>query len=95
MREDEIEALLKLDCAKLEVGETWNNPDTFTAIIHIPHDLATTSTTDPDNHYAFTGEGDTRQKAIAEVWQKYQKFMSTESGIRALHAANGQLMFRI
>lgn len=95
MREDEVEALLALDNAGLEVGETWNNPATFTAVISIPRNLTTTTTVPVDQHYAFTGEGLTRQEAIATAWQKYQTFMTTASGRRALEAASGQLMFRI
>lgn len=86
LREDEIEALLKLDRAGMHVDKTWNNPDTFTARIFIPYDL-TTATSDPNYHYAFTGEGNSRQEAIFHVWSKYQKFMETESGIRAREEA--------
>lgn len=92
MTEHEMEALLKMDRAGLSVGRTWNNPDTFTASIAIPYNL-TTATSDPDNHYMFTAQGNTRQEALANVWQKYQGFMETESGRRALAAANGQMMF--
>jgi hypothetical protein len=94
MREDEIEALLKLDGAGLRVVK--EDPQQFFALIYMPHDLDKASnTTDPANHYVFRGTGVTRQEALANVWQKYQTFMSTKSGQRALAAATGQLMFRI
>lgn len=94
MREDEVEALLKLDGAGLRVVK--DDPQQFSASIFIPYNLdKAENKTNPANHYVFRDTGVTRQEAIAKAWQKYQMFMTTKSGQRALAAASGQLMFRI
>ena len=92
MREDEVEALLALDNAGLEVGRTSNLTQQWEAVIRIPKDL---HTQDRPQGLAFTGYGETRQEAIANVWQKYMHFTSTEIGLKAIADANGQMMFRV
>lgn len=92
MREDEIESLLALDNAGLEVTKTLAR---WEAIIRIPKDFHRPHQPDNSSALAFTGYGDTRQTAIAEVWQKYQQFASTGVGFQAISDANGQLMFRL
>jgi len=96
MREDEMEALLRVDGAGLRLRNTYAG---YEAEIRLPHDLETRD--DPQqtrHHYMFTGRGVTRQEAIAKVWQEYQKFMVGEHGqaaLKALQGNDGQLMFRI
>jgi hypothetical protein len=102
MREDEMEALLKLDGAGLRVRKVYAG---YEAEIRIPHDLDTNPKYDKDgrfNHcYLFSATGVERQEAIAKAWQDYQTFMTGEHGQAALKAlqnledGNKQLMFRI
>lgn len=84
MREDEMEALLKMDGAGMEVVRLYAG---FEARIQHPKGGAS-------DCVMFTGFSPHRHEAIAEAWQKYQKFMSTESG-RAMLNRDGQMMFRI
>lgn len=95
MREDEMEALLALDGAGLEVygGRTGPGYAGYRANIRFPADFNNPKIPS-DHHYMFTADGATRQEAIAKVWQQYQKFMTTKHGVDALQSA-GQLMFRI
>jgi hypothetical protein len=94
MREDEVEALLKIDSAGLRVRKTYAG---YEAEIRLPHDLDTR--TDASKHcYLFDATGVNRQQAIALVWQKYQQFMVGEHGqaaLKALQDRNGQMLFRI
>jgi hypothetical protein len=96
MREDEMEALLRIDGAGLRVRHEYAG---FVAEIRLPHDLEERD--DPQqtrHHYLFQERGLTRQEAIANVWQKYQQFMTGEHGqaaLKALQDGNGQMMFRI
>jgi len=100
MREDEMEALLKIDGAGLFVNKAYAG---YEARIHIPSDLTTSDKYDKNypHAYAFSSTGVDRQEAIAKVWQEYQNFMTTNNGKAALHAlqnlqgGHGQLMFRI
>ena len=92
MREDEVEALLTLDNAGLAVGR--NNSGGWTAAIRLPKDLHTTKT-NPKDHFMFTGDGNDRQEAIANVWRVYQEFASSERGSNALRNNEGQFMFRL
>ncbi len=94
MREDEMEALLKLDGAGLRVRQEYAG---FAAEIRIPYDLDKRDT-DPQHSYLFSATGVSRQEAIAKVWQDYQQFMQTNHGkaaLTALHDHNGQMMFRV
>jgi len=93
VREDEMEALLRLDGAGLEVTDTSvpASPE-FRADIRFPADF--NSVVPSDHHYMFSGFGTTRQEAVVNVWQRYQDFMQTRTGIESLQIA-GQLMFRI
>lgn len=94
MREDEMEALLRLDGAGLEVNDISlpSSPE-FRADIRFPADFNNTKV--PTEHqYMFSGFGVTRQEAVANVWQKYQEFMQSKTGVESLQIA-GQLMFRI
>ena len=97
MREDEMEALLRVDGAGLRAYQDYAG---YVAEIRLPHDLETRNATPQQSrhHYMFTGRGVTRQEAIAKVWQEYQKFMVGEHGqaaLKALQDGNGQMMFRI
>lgn len=100
MREDEMEALLKMDGAGLSVSQVYAG---YEAKIHLPHDLATNKKYDKhfEHCYIFSATGVSRQEAIAKVWQEYQAFMVKEHGqaaLKALHDLednNKQLMFRI
>lgn len=95
MREDEVEALLALDNAGLEVGKTSNLTQQWEAVIRIPKDFHHPHTVNNPLALAFTGYGETRQEAIANVWQKYMHFTSSEIGLQAIADANGQMMFRV
>lgn len=96
MREDEVEALLRLDGAGLRVGQEYAG---FVAEIRLPHDLDTRNDLlQTQHHYMFDERGLTRQEAIARVWQKYQQFMLGEHGqaaLKALQDRNGQMLFRM
>ena len=89
-----MEALLRLDGAGLEVTDTSvpSSPE-FRANIRFPADFNNTKIPSA-HHYMFSGFGVTRQEAVAKVWQRYQEFMQTRTGIESLQIA-GQLMFRI
>ena len=89
MREDEVEALLKIDSAGLRVHKTYAG---YEAEIFYP---ALRIETSPQNSVTFTGFSPQRQGAIANAWQKYQQFMSTEAGRAHLNDHDGQLMFRM
>jgi hypothetical protein len=89
MREDEVEALLKIDSAGLRVRKTYAG---YEAEIFCP---ALRIETSPQNSVTFTGFSPQRQGAIANAWQKYQQFMSTEVGRAHLNDHDGQLMFRM
>lgn len=98
MREDEIEAMLALDNAGLEVAKTHeilSGDLTWEAVIRLPKDFHKPHRPDNTSALAFSGYGKTRQEAIADVWQKYQAFASSEVGLDAIADANGQLMFRV
>lgn len=85
MREDEMEALLKMDGAGMEVVRLYAG---FEARIQHPKDGV-------GDAVMFTGFSPHRHEAIAGAWQKYQQFMSTESGRAMLTDSNNQMMFRI
>ena len=87
MREDEVEALLRLDGAGLRVGLEYAG---FRAEVRHP-----SVGFSPIDTVMFTGQAPTRQEAIAIAWQKYQQFMSTEVGRAHLSDHNGQMLFRI
>ncbi len=89
-----MEALLRLDGAGLEVTDTSvpSSPE-FRADIRFPANFDNTKIPSA-HHYMFSGFGVTRQEAVANVWQKYQEFMQSRTGIESLQIA-GQLMFRI
>jgi len=100
MREDEMEALLRLDNAGLSVvrEQQFAGDDWYTASIRLPADYQITNRHDDSGQmFLFHGEGETRQKAIASAWQKYQEFASTDVGMKAIQYAdgNGQTMFRM
>ena len=85
MREDEMEALLRLDGAGLEVDKFWAG---YHAKVWYPANHMDTEVV------MFTGEAQSRQEAIALAWQKYQQFMQTKTGINLLRD-DGQMMFRV
>ncbi len=85
MREDEVEALLRLDGAGLRVGQEYAG---FRAEVRHP-------AVGGGDTVMFTGQSPTRQEAIAIAWQKYQQFMSTEVGRAHLSDHNGQMLFRM
>jgi len=87
MREDEMEALLKLDGAGLFVTKSYAG---YEARIEHPKNPAAS-----DDAVTFTGFSTHRQEAIAQAWQKYQQFMSTKAGMAMLNDHNGQMMFRV
>jgi len=94
MREDEMEALLRIDGAGLRVRHEYAG---FVAEIRLPHDLEERDE-HKRHHYMFQERGLTRQEAIANVWQKYQQFMTGEHGqaaLKALQDHNGQMLFRM
>lgn len=91
MREDEVISLLALDNAGLAVAKDLFG---WEAIIRLPKDFHKPHRPDNSAALAFTGHGETRQLAVAEVWQKYQQFASTEVGLQAISDAHGQFMFR-
>lgn len=85
MREDEMEALLRLDGAALEVNKFGT---AYNAKVWYPADHKDAEVV------MFTGGAPSRQEALAQAWQKYQEFMQTKTGINLLRG-DGQLMFRI
>lgn len=89
-----MEALLRLDGAGLEVSDMSlpSSPE-FRANIRFPADFSNTKIPSA-HHYMFSEFGVTRQEAVAKVWQRYQEFMQSRTGIESLQIA-GQLMFRI
>lgn len=87
MREDEMEALLALDGAGLRVMQVYAG---FEAKVMLPANPTALS-----DVVSFTGFSPHRQDAIAQAWQKYQQFMSTEAGRTYINDGSGQLMFRI
>lgn len=97
MREDEIEALLALDNAGLEVGRTGTIQKglLWEALIRVPRNFHKPDQPDNSAALAFTGYGDTRQEAVANAWQKYQQFASSDAGRQHIIDANGQMMFRV
>jgi hypothetical protein len=94
MREDEVEALLKIDSAGLRVHKTYAGyeAEIFYPALRIELRGNFTSL---QNSVTFTGFSPQRQGAIANAWQKYQQFMSTEAGRAHLNDHDGQLMFRM
>jgi hypothetical protein len=96
MREDEMEALLRLDGAwyqVLKVGGTEYEP-VFQAFIHYP-DPSKYPNTNPVDKAAFSGTGHSRQEALAIAWQKYQEFAATDAGRKFMQDIDGQMMFRV
>jgi len=87
MREDEMEALLRIDGAGLRLRNTYAG---YEAEIQLPANPAPSA-----DSVLFTGFSPQRQDAIAQAWQKYQQFMNTKAGRAMLADNNGQLMFRI
>ena len=73
MREDEIEALLALDNAGLEVGKTSNLTQQWEAIIRLPKDFHKPHRPDNTSALAFSGYGETRQEAIADVCRSIRR----------------------
>jgi hypothetical protein len=65
LREDEMEALLKLDGAVLSVTKNTVVPDEYSAII---------TQGVPAKHFARTSES--RADAVLRVWEVYQRYMS-------------------
>lgn len=92
MREDEIISLLALDNAGLTVDKDLFG---WEAIIRLPKDFNRPQQQSNTVSLAFTGHGESRQLAVAEVWQKYQQFASTEAGLQTICDNHGQVMFRV
>lgn len=101
MREDEVEAMLAIDGAGLEVRDykqwaTTGRAMNYEAMISLPKGFYKKPRPDTNGTaLMFTGMGETRSEAIANAWQKYQQFASTEVGLNAIQNHNKQLMFRI
>lgn len=83
MREDEIEALLKLDGADLNVysrdspvGQTVTS---YTAVIRLK---AGATPRNPNNIKAFTRSSNVRNDAVFSVWHVYQQFMAGTKEIK-------------
>lgn len=79
MREDEIEALLKLDGAELKVysrdspvGRTVPSYTSYTAVIRLK---AGATPRNPNNIKAFSRSNNIRNDAVFSVWHVYQQFM--------------------
>ena len=66
MREDEIEALLKLDGAKLKVYSPFS---IHTAIIHLP------VSNGPHKIRSLSRKAELRSDAVQDVWKVYQNYM--------------------
>lgn len=69
LREDEIEALVKFDRSSLVVVKY----DDLTASAGTPY----VAIIKMDNGRAFAGTAESRIKAVHEVWEIYQRFMSS------------------
>lgn len=101
MREDEVEAMLAIDGAGLEVRDykqwaTTGRAMNYQASIYLPKDFHKKTRPNPDGTaLVFTGMGETRSEAIANAWQKYQQFAETKLGLQTIQNLNKQLMFRI
>jgi len=90
MREDEMEALLKIDGAGMHVRKVYAGYEA-----EVWHPASVVKQADPSiAAVMFTGVSATRQDALAIAWQKYQNFMRTKAG-QAMLNSHGQLMFRI
>ena len=83
MREDEIEALLKLDGADLNVysrdspvGQTVTS---YTAIVRLK---AGATSRNPNNIKAFSRSTNIRNDAVQAVWHVYQQFMAGTKEIK-------------